>query len=260
MALAIRILSAVALLPVLFFVIIKGGIITKIAVLLVILLSIKEFTTAFNKSGIYPTKMLLYLLSILWILPNWSNLWAMLPSLLFLLIFVESIILIFGKRSVEDISVSVLTFVYITVALSTVITIQKSSADFVWYIFIFAFVSDTCAYFTGKSIGKTKLIPTVSPKKTVEGSIGGILGCVIISGIYAYLIHPQFLHIVLIAAIFGSMVSQFGDLFASAFKRKLGIKDYGNLIPGHGGMLDRIDSIIFTTPFTYLFMYLTKIL
>lgn len=251
----VRILSALVLLPVLFFVIIKGGWILKVAVLVVILLSIKEFTEAFRQSGTKPTNILLYLLSVLLVFPSWSNPWTVLPALLFTLIFVESALLIFGKRSVEDISVSVLTFVYISVALSTVVSINERAADFVWYIFIFAFVTDTCAYFAGKMLGKTKLIPTVSPKKTVEGSLGGIIGCVIVSGLYASWAHPQYLYVVLAASVAGSVISQFGDLFASVFKRKLGIKDYGNLIPGHGGMLDRMDSIIFTTPFTYLFLW-----
>lgn len=256
----VRIISALVLLPVLLFVIIQGGLILKLAVLAVIILSIKEFTNAFRKSGTKPTNILLYLLSAVLVLPPWSNPWIILPGLLFLLIFVESTLLIFGKRSVEDISVSVLTFVYITVALSTLVSIQEKAPDFVWYIFLFAFVTDTCAYFSGKAFGKTKLIPSVSPKKTVEGSMGGIIGCVIASGVYANWAHPQYFYVVLIASLLGSVVSQFGDLFASSFKRKLGIKDYGNLIPGHGGMLDRMDSIIFTTPFTYLFLWCIHLL
>lgn len=257
---AVRVVSALILLPVLFFVVIKGGMVTKIALLAVILISIKEFTAAFSKSGIKSTNSLLYILSILLILPQWRDLWGALPPLLFTLIFVESALLIFGRRSVEEISVSVLTFVYITVALSTVLKVQEMYPDFVWYIFIFAFVTDTFAYFTGMFFGKTKLIPSVSPKKTVEGALGGIFGCILCSSVYAYWRHPEFLFPVMLAAVPGSIVSQFGDLFASVFKRKLGIKDYGNLIPGHGGMLDRIDSIIFTTPFTYLFLFVLRLL
>lgn len=255
-----RIVSALVLLPLLFFVVLTGGIVTKIALLAVIGISIWEFAGAFRQGGIRPTRTLLFALSLILILPDWSNPWAVLPLLLFLLVFVESVVLIFDKRSIEDISVSVLAFVYITVALSSILPIQRASGDFLWYIFLFAFVTDTFAYFSGKAFGRRKLIPSVSPKKTVEGSVGGILGCVLSSGIYAYFVHPQYLIPVLIASVFGSIVSQFGDLFASVFKRKLGIKDYGNLIPGHGGMLDRIDSIIFTAPYTYLFMYIAGIL
>ncbi|MDO4719269.1 MAG: phosphatidate cytidylyltransferase [Peptostreptococcaceae bacterium] len=255
-----RIVSALVLLPVLFFVVLKGGIVTKIALFAVVSISIWEFAGAFRKNGIKPTRTLLYALSAVLILPDWANPWALLPPLLFLLVFVESVVLIFDRRSIEDISVSVLTFVYITVALTAAIPIQKASKDFVWYIFLFAFITDTFAYFSGRAFGRTKLIPSVSPKKTVEGAVGGVLGCALCSGIYAYFTHPEYLRAVLIASVFGSVVSQFGDLFASVFKRKLGIKDYGNLIPGHGGMLDRIDSIIFTTPYTYLFMYIAGIL
>ena len=103
-------------------------------------------------------------------------------------------------------------------------------------------------------------MPKVSPKKTIEGAIGGIIGCIIISTVYAYFVHPEYILLIGVSALIGSVISQAGDLFASSFKRKLGVKDYGNLIPGHGGMLDRIGSIIFTAPFTYIVMFIAKLI
>ena len=256
----VRIISALLLLPVFFFVIIYGGLITRLAVIAITLISLYEFTGAFNKSGIKPTNFTLYILSILVMGPNWANLWNILPVALFVLVFMESILLVFNKRKIEDISVSALSFIYITVALSSIIVIRNNNFEYIWYIFIFAWATDTFAYFVGLTFGKNKLIPSVSPKKTVEGAIGGIFGSVLISSLYAYFVHPENILIIIIASILGSVISQMGDLFASSFKRKLGIKDYGNLIPGHGGMLDRIDSIIFTAPFTYIFVYLVNVL
>jgi len=258
--LKVRIISALVLLPIFFFVIIYGGLVTKLAVLLLALISIKEFTNAFAKSGIKPTNIILYILTILFLIPSWENTWSVLPVLLFLLVVGESVLLIFGKKTVEDISVSILTFVYITVALSSVIVVRDVSFDFIWYIFIFAWATDTCAYFSGFAFGKHKLMPKVSPKKTIEGAVGGVVGCILISTIYAYFVHPEHVMFIGVSALVGSIISQVGDLFASSFKRKLGVKDYGNLIPGHGGMLDRIDSIIFTAPFTYIVMFIANLI
>lgn len=254
----VRIISALLLLPLFLFVIIYGGTVTKLAVFIISIISIYEFTNAFKISGIKQTNVMLYILTALLMLPDWTNNLYIMPVLLFILVLGESILLIFSKRTIEEIAVSILTYVYICVALNSIIIIRESSLDFVWYIFIFAWATDTCAYFTGLSIGRRKLIPSVSPKKTIEGAIGGIVGCTAVSMIYAYYAHPEYLILVPFVSIIGSIVSQTGDLFASAFKRKLGIKDYGNLIPGHGGMLDRIDSIIFTAPYTFIFIFLTK--
>ena len=107
------------------------------------------------------------------------------------------------------------------------------------------------AYFAGRALGKHKLAPVLSPKKSVEGSVGGVLGALLLGALYAYLISLPIVETALICA-FTSIISQFGDLFASAIKRNHEIKDYGNLIPGHGGILDRFDSVIITAPFIYV--------
>ena len=121
---------------------------------------------------------------------------------------------------------------------------------YVWLIFIIAFATDTCAYFVGYAFGKHKLIPKVSPKKTIEGSIGGILGSTLICLAFGYYFNID-LKVIVILGFLGSIVAQVGDLFASSIKRYVGIKDYGKLIPGHGGILDRFDSVILVAPFVY---------
>ena len=112
------------------------------------------------------------------------------------------------------------------------------------------------AYFTGYFLGKHKLCPKISPKKTIEGSIGGIIGSVVLSALFGYFFFERILIHCIIIGIIGGIVSQFGDLTASVFKRKMGIKDYGNLIPGHGGILDRFDSVLFTAPMVYYYIML----
>ena len=126
----------------------------------------------------------------------------------------------------------------------------------VWYIFITAFITDIFAYFTGYFFGKHKLCPKISPKKTIEGSVGGTLASIIACILYGNYVAGGTVWTNLFIGLFGAIVAQAGDLTASAFKRKMGIKDYGNLIPGHGGILDRFDSVSFTAPFVYATAYL----
>ncbi|MBE6936720.1 MAG: phosphatidate cytidylyltransferase [Ruminococcaceae bacterium] len=132
--------------------------------------------------------------------------------------------------------------------------------------FIAAWGTDTCAYFAGRFFGKHKLAPIVSPKKTVEGAIGGVIGCILLMIAYAFAAEAIWdvtlsLPALAVLALVGSVISQIGDLSMSYIKRGLGIKDYGKIMPGHGGILDRFDSVLFTAPFTeLLLMYITVVL
>lgn len=133
----------------------------------------------------------------------------------------------------------------------------------VWMIFISSWISDTFAYLTGVLFGKHKLAPVLSPKKSIEGSLGGIVGAALFGaafGLYMEQTVGEENFAVLLAVVggVGSVISQVGDLAASAIKRNHEIKDYGNLIPGHGGIMDRFDSVIFTAPITYFFIMLFR--
>lgn len=127
-----------------------------------------------------------------------------------------------------------------------------------------AWMTDTFAYFGGIALGKHKLIPKISPKKTVEGSISGIIGCMLCTLLYAYIIsffgYSANLLPLMFLSLICSVLSQFGDLTASLIKRSFGVKDFGNLIPGHGGLLDRIDSLIFITPMCYYFLHMFEVI
>ncbi len=119
-----------------------------------------------------------------------------------------------------------------------------------------AVFTDVFAYFTGRAFGKHKLAPTLSPKKTVEGSLGGTLAAAaLLLGITAVFQRAATVRygILTVYLVLGSLIGQFGDLALSSIKRIVGIKDYGNLLPGHGGILDRFDSTLFVLPFSYLF-------
>ncbi|MFT7252185.1 MAG: phosphatidate cytidylyltransferase [Flavobacterium sp.] len=129
-------------------------------------------------------------------------------------------------------------------------------------ILILIWTNDTFAYLTGKNFGKNKLFPSVSPKKTIEGFVGGIFFTIISSVLLSkFYIESKLLYIWIVIAIIVSVFSTLGDLVQSKFKREAGIKDSGNIMPGHGGILDRLDSIIFVIPFInfyFLISYLIK--
>jgi phosphatidate cytidylyltransferase len=126
----------------------------------------------------------------------------------------------------------------------------------VWLVPLTAFGTDIFAYFVGNLVGRHKLCPKISPKKTVEGSVGGIVGSALLCGVFGYFALPDiFVHCIVIGVL-GGVVSQVGDLVASVVKRRRGVKDYGRLIPGHGGILDRIDSVLFTAPLVFYYMYI----
>ena len=149
-------------------------------------------------------------------------------------------------------------FVYAPVNMSFVYLLRiRPYGNYLAWIPFIAWVCDTCAYFVGRAFGKHKLVPKLSPKKTVEGAIGGVLGAVLVGVIFGYILYSRETHdlltiVALILITFvGSIIAQLGDLLASGIKRDHNIKDYGNLIPGHGGIMDRFDSVIFVIPCIY---------
>ncbi|MBR4831168.1 MAG: phosphatidate cytidylyltransferase, partial [Butyrivibrio sp.] len=149
-------------------------------------------------------------------------------------------------------------FVYAPVNMSFVylLRLRRYGAYLAWIPFI-AWVCDTCAYFAGRAFGKHKLAPNLSPKKTIEGAIGGVIGSVVVGAIIGYIIYVREIHdtgvviLLVIITFVGSIIAQLGDLLASGIKRDHYIKDYGKLIPGHGGIMDRFDSVIFVIPCIY---------
>lgn len=169
----------------------------------------------------------------------------------------------FPKYRAEQIGFSFFSFVYAPVMLSF-IDLTRAGDDgkfLVWYILICSWGCDTCAYVVGKLIGKKKIFPELSPKKSLEGCVGGVVGAALIGMIYGYFVlDPTWEELALLGVICaaGAVMSMVGDLAASAIKRNKGIKDYGRLIPGHGGIMDRFDSVIVTAPIVFFLLTLIK--
>lgn len=161
-----------------------------------------------------------------------------------------------GKVPVDKVCVAFTTCAYIITGFISIIQLRSMKHGAIIYLLVFIapWVTDTFAYFCGRLFGRHKLIPSVSPKKTVEGSIGGTVFCILGCVLYRFILQwmgneglPQ----IWIFAVLGfivSIVSQIGDLMFSLIKRRYGIKDYGIIFPGHGGVLDRFDSVIATAP------------
>lgn len=226
--------------------------------LLVGIIGILEFYKAFEKIELKASKLIglvalvaLYILNIIDVFEQGVALWFFLVVLASLLYLFPS----FENRRLEEAFLTGFGVFYVGYFSFHIILIGQTIYPLlVWLVFFTAFGTDIFAYFTGYLFGKHKLCPAISPKKTIEGAVGGILGSVILSGIFTLILLPDLLFHGIVIGILGSIIAQFGDLTASIIKRKIGIKDYGNLIPGHGGVLDRFDSVLFTAPFVYYYI------
>lgn len=171
------------------------------------------------------------------------------------------------KVGLEKIGGAFFLSVFIPFFLSSFLRMRKLE-DWSYYIilpFVIAFLSDACALFAGLAFGRHKLAPELSPKKTVEGAIGGVCGATAAAVLSGVLAGPLFgvegcrLWVLAIYGVAGSILSQLGDLSFSYIKREYGLKDFGDLFPGHGGVLDRFDSVLFCAPFVEIMLYILPV-
>jgi len=150
-------------------------------------------------------------------------------------------------------------FVYVFVPLALAVPLRGWSPHWLMFAFLLSWAGDTTALYVGKAIGRHKLAPVISPQKTWEGASGSIAGALIAGGVYAHCLIPDTpLAIILPLAVAGNIAGQLGDLAESALKRRADVKDSGSSLPGHGGWLDRIDSILFTVPVVYALVWCVR--
>ena len=186
---------------------------------------------------------------------------ALIVILAFTVLFFSEMLRTHGQLPFQQVAMSIIAGVLIPFLLSALVRIRvmENGVYFIAAPFVMAFMPDTGAYLIGCAFGKHKLCPTISPKKTVEGLFGGILGGIlgmIVYGLvlkYFFNFQVNFLAAVLYGAL-GAGFATFGDLMFSVIKRQTGIKDYGTLLPGHGGILDRFDSVTLVAPLAELLL------
>lgn len=177
----------------------------------------------------------------------------------FFMLLMFAYVFTYPKYKAEQIMAAFFGVFYVAVMLSYVYQTRMLAAGayIVWLIFLCSWGCDTCAYCVGMLIGKHKMSPKLSPKKSIEGAVGGVIGAALLTILYGMIFKSAMnstqTHVFIMAGIsaVGALISMVGDLTASAIKRNYEIKDYGKLIPGHGGILDRFDSVIFTAPVIY---------
>ena len=259
-----RYFGAIFLIPIL-AAFVLGGIWLQLVVAAMALRALYEYFTVIRKNGLKPLDHMSYSFGIFLYGLFFMGLGELETIALVLVVHAVAVLIVSVFRSEAnyiDAAVSILGFVYTIAFFALILLIQAMPGGgfYVLTIFTIAWICDTAAYFTGRFLGKRKLIPEVSPKKTVEGALGGLLGGAIGTMLFGFIVaqlgydvmHP--LHF-LAMGFLGSFFSQIGDLIASSIKRDCGVKDYPKLIPGHGGILDRFDSVLLAA--VSVFLYLT---
>lgn len=257
-----RLISGIVLVIIALATIISGSWILFFTLLAVSLIGMRELYKVMKVSDEHVTVLELvgYLGAVLYYIAmkadfgNYGTMAIIISMILILFVYVFG----YPKYHAEQVMAAFFGVVYVAVMLSF-IYLTRSLPDgkfLVWLIFLCSWGCDTCAYCVGMLIGKHKMAPVLSPKKSIEGAVGGVAGAALLGVIYAAATQGKMAEYALICAV-GALISMVGDLAASAIKRNQNIKDYGKLIPGHGGVLDRFDSVIITAPVIY---YLAKMI
>ena len=267
-----RVLSSIIGLPILLLFVILGGWWLKGMVFVLIVIAMRELYDALAKKRM-SIHYIGYLFAAVYMAFIDSANFSFVLSIMLIgfTVLVSILLVIFHNRvNVMDCAATMFGFYYVAVLMSLIYVVRMSTGGqyLVWIIFIAAWGCDTGAYFAGKTFGrkgKHKLIPTLSPNKTVEGAIGGIVVASLLTVLYGAILtrltsvravneFETFQLLVRYAVIGagGAVFAQLGDLAASAIKRYTSIKDFGHIIPGHGGVMDRFDSVLFTAPAVYL--------
>lgn len=254
-----RIMSALIGIPLVVLAVWHGGIPLLILIGILIMLGIKEMMQILARLGLNPLLWLAVAGGLILLIGAYLYSDGYPGPTITIILFLHLIatVTFYPHYSLLDGAGTLMGTLY--VGLFTYLYLLRSLPDgWIWLIFMLActWSCDTFAYFIGTAFGKRKIAPVLSPKKSLEGAIGGLIGSVLTSCLFAY-IYP-FLSItkMLLLGLLVGLAAEVGDLLESAFKRQAGIKDSSMLIPGHGGILDRFDSSLFTAPLVYYFVLL----
>lgn len=256
-----RVLSALVGVPLVLFFIYLGDLWYAILIWLIMLLGLREFFHMTRVGSMVPEILGYVGATALLAAVFGGDLSLILTVITAVFVVTAAMLVIRFKKAHTGESFAVLWGILYVGGLFSYLVLIRNTFDYEFTVILLAaaWLNDTFAYFTGNKWGRRKLIPAVSPGKTVEGSLGGLLGTVLLIAVTHFLLeffYPLNLGLTLALTVFIVIIAQFGDLVESALKRKFNTKDSGSLIPGHGGILDRFDSIMFAAPFVYYFLIL----
>ncbi|TCS82975.1 phosphatidate cytidylyltransferase [Tepidibacillus fermentans] len=238
-----------------------GGVPYSLFILVLATIGYYEFLKM-NHTNFFSIQGILGLLSVIAIIlglnpivPFFERLSILHIFIISLWIFLAFVVFVKNEITFDQISILLVGAIYVSFGFGFMLKARLIENGFALTLFVLitTWASDSGAYFSGRFFGKNKLWPEISPKKTIEGSIGGILLAIVAGLLMNQILHfTSIMTTVVLASILVSIVGQIGDLVESALKRSKGVKDSGNLLPGHGGVLDRFDSLIFTFPILFL--------
>lgn len=231
-----------------------GGILLDISLLIIALFGLKEYHNAIKHiNNLRAIELSNYLFTFFLFTLAATN--KLDNFMLIIFVYMILILLTFISNKdikIESVGVTLLGGLYIPFFIYHISFLKDNIL--IWLVFITAFATDTFAYFIGVKFGKRKIFPNLSPKKSLEGVIGGIVGSFVVTMLFVYYFDIGQFFKLGILSIVCSVLSIAGDLTASRIKRLSNLKDYGNIMPGHGGILDRFDSILFTAPIVYYYV------
>lgn len=277
-----RLLSGILLVVIALAVLLTGGSLLTVVLFLVSMIAYLELTDACKVRGEgidpgAPVKVGLVMTLVYYLTLGYALAWGIQTALCTMalmtvaafLAFLFVYVFTFPKYHANQIMSAMFSFLYGPVMLSFLYLLREGFEDgvyLVWFAFLASWGSDTCAYCVGVLIGKHKMAPKLSPKKSVEGAVGGIVGAALLFILYTCFVinnHSEMAMSLPFAGVLGAvgaLLSMVGDLAASAVKRDHEIKDYGKLIPGHGGIMDRFDSVIVAAPIVFIGIFIGRLL
>lgn len=252
-----RLISGIILVLIALVVVVTGGSLLFAVTAAISLIGVYEL---YRVMGIHknPIGMVGYLTAVSYYGLLWfhGEQYVTLMAIAALMVLMTLYVVTFPRYKTEEVTAAFFGVFYVAVMLSYLyqVRVMSDGRYLVWLIFLSSWGCDTCAYCVGMLFGRHKLAPVLSPKKSIEGAVGGVAGAALLGFVYAAFFGSRMAEVTnpqaacAAACAIAAVISQIGDLAASAIKRNHNIKDYGHLIPGHGGILDRFDSMIFTAP------------
>jgi len=258
----IRTLTILIAVPVICFCVYFGGIPFLALILLLALIAVNEFYNLMRRKGFFPAYYVGNLITIFFVIfayyalkRNWEPAHSAILTLAASAALVAGIFLKREKDTIVDVAITILGMIYVGWFLSYLIFIRSLTehGGYLFFLMFTVWAMDITAYLVGRFLGRTPLFPSISPKKTWEGSVAGFFICLVAAGIFSRTASLEIGHALVLGVLIG-VFGQVSDLIESLIKRDAGVKDSSNIVPGHGGVLDRIDSFVLTAPLMYYYV------